>query len=135
MIGEFAALTTALLWSCSSIFFTLGGRYVGSTILNRTRLLIGLCYLLILHFLIKGELLPIGTGTNHWIWLGLSGIIGLALGDSALFKAFVLLGPHLSMLIMTLVPIISTLIAWIFIHETLSPIKLFGIFLTMVELY
>jgi len=27
MIGEFAALATAVLWSFSSIFFTIGGRY------------------------------------------------------------------------------------------------------------
>jgi drug/metabolite transporter (DMT)-like permease len=132
MIGELAALATAVLWSCSSIFFTFGGRYVGSAVLNRTRLVFGLCYLFFLHFIIYGKFLPINAGINTWIWLGLSGIVGLVLGDSALFQAFVLIGPHLSMLIMTLVPIISTIFAWIFLSETLTLVKLIGIICTII---
>jgi len=131
VIGEFAALATALLWSFSAIFFTLGGRYVGSTVLNRTRLVIGLVYLSIALFITKGQFLPINAGYNHWFWLGLSGIIGLVLGDSALFQAFVLIGPHLSMLLMTLVPIISIIIAWVFLTETLTIIEVFGVILTI----
>jgi len=134
MTGELAALATALLWSCSSILFTFGGRYVGSTILNRTRLVIGLCYLSVLHSIIYGKFLPVTAGSHNWFWLGLSGIVGLVLGDSALFQAFVLLGPHLSMLIMTLVPIIGTIFAWIFLAETLSLVKLIGIVTTLTGL-
>ena len=131
MTGELAALVTAFFWSCSSILFTFGGRFVGSTILNRTRLVIGLCYLSVLHFFIYGKFLPITADSHSWFWFGLSGIIGLVLGDSALFQAFVLIGPHLSMLIMTLVPIIGTIFAWIFLAETLSFIKLAGIICTI----
>jgi drug/metabolite transporter (DMT)-like permease len=132
MIGEIAALATALLWSCSSILFTFGGRYVGSTILNRTRLIFGLVYLSILHFIIFGKFLPVTSDLNAWLWLGLSGIVGLVLGDSALFQAFVLIGPHLSMLIMTLVPIVSTIFAWFFLHESLTVVKLLGIVCTLI---
>ncbi len=132
MIGELAALATALLWSCSSILFTFGGRYVGANILNRTRLVFGFCYLSILHFIIFSKFLPINVNLNAWFWLGLSGIVGLVIGDSALFQAFVLIGPHLSMLIMTLVPIISTIFAWIFLSETLTAVKIIGIICTLI---
>lgn len=131
MIGELAALATALLWTGTSVFFTVGGRRVGSVIVNRIRLLIGLIFLMTLHFIIKGEFIPVSAGYNHWLWLGLSGFIGLLLGDSALFQAFVLIGPHLSMLIMTLVPILSILFAWIFLAEKLSILNLLAIILTI----
>lgn len=106
-------------------------RYIGSTSLSRVRLIIGLIYLSVAHFIVKGQFIPINAGSNHWFWLGLSGIIGLVLGDSALFQAFVLIGPQLSMLIMTLVPILSILLAKIFLAETITFMKMIGICLTI----
>lgn len=131
MIGEFAALAAAFLWTSTSIFFTLSGRSVGSDVVNRIRLLIGLVFLTTLHFITQGKFLPINADLSHWYWFGLSGFIGLILGDSALFQAFVLIGPHLSMLIMTMVPIISIIFAWFFLAETLSVINIIGIVLTI----
>jgi drug/metabolite transporter (DMT)-like permease len=131
MAGQLAALATAFLWSGTSVFFTLSARHIGAITLNRSRLVIGLLFLSIVHLLTQGQLLPISASLNHWFWLGLSGIIGLVLGDSGLFQAFVLIGPHLSMLMMTLVPILSVLFAWIFLAETLSLVNIIGIILTM----
>jgi drug/metabolite transporter (DMT)-like permease len=42
-----------------------------------------------------------------------------------------MIGPRLSMLVMSLVPVISTLLAWIFLKETLSGLQIFGILLTL----
>ncbi len=131
MIGEFAALGTALCWSLTSTFFTIGGRHVGSVVVNRVRLLFALFFLLLAHLLIHRQLLPLQADPHRWLWLGISGIIGLALGDAVLFQAFVLVGPQISMLLMALVPIISTLIAWLFLGEVLTAMKLFAILLTV----
>jgi len=130
-LGEIAALTTAVCWSLTSTFFTIGGRYVGSVVVNRTRLVIALGYLSLAHYALHGELLPIHAETSRWGWLGLSGLVGLVLGDSCLFQAFVLVGPHLSMLLMSLVPIISTAIAWFLLGEVISPVKLWAVVLTV----
>ena len=78
-----------------------------------------------------GEIIPINAEGFRWLWLGFSGIIGLTLGDGFLFQAFVLVGAHISMLIMSLVPIFSTLIAWFVLGETLSFIKIIAIFITI----
>lgn len=131
MSGQLAALATAFLWSGTSVFFTLSARHIGAITLNRVRLVIGLLFLSIAHLIAQGQLLPISAGLTYWLWLGFSGIIGLVFGDSCLFHAFVLIGPHLSMLMMTLVPILSILFAWIFLAETLSVINILGIILTM----
>jgi drug/metabolite transporter (DMT)-like permease len=131
ILGELAALGTAVCWSLTSTCFTIGGRHVGSVVVNRVRLAIAVVYLSIAHLFLHGSLLPIHAEPFRWFWLGVSGIIGLALGDAALFQAFVLVGPHLSMLLMSLVPLISTLIAWIFLNEVLTFAKIGGIFITV----
>lgn len=85
----------------------------------------------ITHLVVQGGWFPVGVEGYRWFWLGLSGIIGLVLGDGFLFQAFVLIGPRRSMLLMSLVPIISTVIAWAFLGETLSAIEIMVVVLTV----
>jgi drug/metabolite transporter (DMT)-like permease len=130
-LGELAALGTSVCWTFTSIFFTLSGRRVGSVIVNQARLLLAVVFLSITHLLVLGTWFPNQAEAYRWFWLGLSGVIGLALGDGFLFQAFVLIGPRRSMLLMSLVPIMSTLIAWIFLAEALSAVEMVAIGLTV----
>jgi drug/metabolite transporter (DMT)-like permease len=130
-MGEFAALATSFLWSLTSIQFTLAGRRIGSQVVNRVRLVVAVCYLSLTHWLLYGRLWPVHAEPFRWSWLGLSGIIGLVLGDSCLFQAFVLIGPRRAMLLMTLVPVISTLLAWGWFGETLLPLEIVAVLLTV----
>ena len=99
------------------IFFTIGGTRVGSAVVNRIRLVLAVVFLSVTHFLLTGQWFPADVEPYRWGWLGLSGIIGLVIGDSMLFRAFVMIGPRLSMLLMSLVPIISAALAWVFLEE------------------
>ncbi len=67
-----------------------------------------------------GSFVPYNVTSYHWFWFGLSGIIGFAIGDMLLFRAFVLLGARISMLLMALVPVFGTVIAWLFLGEMLD---------------
>jgi drug/metabolite transporter (DMT)-like permease len=129
-MGSIAAILTSLCWSWSSIFFSSAGYVVGSKVVNRTRLLFAVTFLLMTHTLITGSPLPMQTEGFRWLWLGLSAIFGLVLGDAMLFQAYVLIGPRLSMLVMASVPAISAVFAWIFLGEMLSPIQMIGILIT-----
>lgn len=120
-----------MCWTFTSIFFTISGRRVGSVIVNQARLALAVGLLVITHFLVQGVWLPTQASLYRWFWLGLSGIIGLALGDALLFQAFVWIGPRLPMLLMALVPIISTMIAWLFLGERLSPVEMVAVGLTV----
>ena len=131
MIGELAALATSLAFSFGSTFLTLGGRRVGSMILNRARLLIAIIFLSITHWITLGTPLPLQAGSHRWLWLGLSGVVGLVLGDIFLFQAFVWIGPRLSMLMMSLAPIIATFLAWLFLGEQMGWVQFLGIGLTL----
>lgn len=130
-IGEIAALATSVAWSFTSTFFTIAGKEVGSMIVNRTRLLFASSFLLMTHFLLYGNLIPIHAEFYRWEWLALSGFIGLVIGDGLLFEAFVLIGARLSMLLMSLVPIISTILAWLFLKEILTIFEIVAIILTV----
>lgn len=126
-VGEFSALGTALCWSFGSIFFTISSRRLGYSMVNRLRLAAALLLLMLAHFITHGTFIPLDVTGYHWFWFGLSGIVGFAIGDMLLFKAFVLLGARIGMLLMALVPVFGTIIAWIFLGETLDLSELLAI--------
>jgi len=131
-LGEITALGTAFCWSFGSIFFTISSRRIGYSVVNRLRLVVGLLLLIISHYFIFGHLFPTNLTYIHWFWFGLSGIIGFAIGDTLLFKSFVLVGPRLSMLMMSLVPVFSTIIAWLFLGEILYYTDIIAIIITLI---
>ncbi len=130
-IGQLAALGASFFWSLSSVFFTLSGRRVGSPVVNRTRLLFAVVFVVLTHRLLQGTFLPADADGYRWFWMGLSGFIGYVIGDGFLFQGFVLIGPRLSMLLMALAPVFSTIMAWLLLDEQLSPVELVAIGLTV----
>lgn len=118
-LGELASILTAFCWSANSVCFTIAGRRVGSATVNVVRLWIALAAMLLLHLIMFGSIFPHAEGWRL-SYLGISGLIGFAIGDAVLFEAFVLLGPRLAMLIMTLWPVFAALLAWIFLGQSMS---------------
>lgn len=125
--GELAALMTSVLWSATAIFFTKAGQRIGSVMVNRIRLLIALVWLMAFHWFLQGSPLPVAAAPERWFWLGVSGVVGLVLGDSFLFQAYLWLGPRLGMLMMSLAPVLSALLALTFLGEQLSALQWLGI--------
>lgn len=130
-LGEFAAIATAFCWSFTAIFFSYSGRRMGSNVVSRSRLLFALLFIAISHLALQGALLPVDAEPFRWGWLALSSILGLVLGDTFLFYAYVLIGPRLSMLMMSLGPILSTIAGWFLFGERLTRPELAGIGLTI----
>lgn len=129
--GELAALGTAVCWSFTAIFFSYSGRIMGSTVVNRSRLIFAFLLLATSHFIIEGSFFPTGVEPFRWGWLSLSSLLGLVLGDAFLFQAFVLLGPRLSTLLMSTVPVYSTLFGWLLFGEVLTRVELLGVCLAV----
>ncbi len=130
-MGEIAALATSFCWSLNSIQFTFAGRRVGSRVVNRVRLGLAVVFLSLSHWFSHGKPWPIQAELYRWGWLGLSGALGLIIGDGSLFQAFLLIGPRRSMMLMTLVPVISTVAAWIVLGEVLLPLEIVAILITV----
>lgn len=131
LLGELAALATAACWTASAVSFGIASRRVGSGVLNRVRLLLATLYLLVFHTLLLGSPLPLEAAPDRWLWLGLSGVVGLAIGDAMLFRAYVHIGPRLGMLMMATAPVLSALLAYGSIGERLRALEWFGIMLSV----
>jgi drug/metabolite transporter (DMT)-like permease len=130
-VGMGAALGTAFLWALSSICFSIGGKRVGSIVVNRMRLLFAVIWLMITHLWMLGSIIPVNASPERWFWFGLSGIVGLAIGDAFLFAAYVLIGPRITTLFMASVPVVSAFIGWFFFHEELKILEILGILVTV----
>ena len=130
-IGESAALTTALCWAFTSLFFSEAGKLIGSFKVNKIRLLMAVSIYTIVLFFSKGYLFPENLSIDHIFWLGISGVIGLVIGDGAGFKAMVMIGPRMTSLLYSLAPVMATIIAWFFLGEALNLIDIAGISITI----
>jgi len=126
-IGEIAGLATSFIFAFGSLIFASAGRQVGSQVTNRVRLVFALIYLMILNTFLFGEPLPFSADASRWLWLAISGVIGLSLGDAFYFQALISVGPRLGSLLMSSAPIFGSIIAWIFLGETLMPMQITGI--------
>lgn len=130
-LGEFLALFTALSWTTSSLIFENIARKIHPQIANFLRVCIGTFMLGVVCLFTKRHLFfPIDVPSNDLGLLLLSGFIGMFLGDFFLFKAFKKIGARITMLIMTLSPIIVALIDFIFLGVHLSVLQLTAIFIT-----
>lgn len=130
-MGEVAALLTAMCYATSSVFFTLAGKKYGPLVSNRLRLVIAILLLGITHWIILGSPIPINAGLQRWLWLGASGIVGLAIGDLFLFQAYVIIGPRMGLLFLSLAPAIASVLAWLILGEKLSLGNIIGIIITL----
>ena len=89
-----AALLTALCWSASSIASARSASLLGGMVANRARLILASGFLAL-------AVLAVGPGLwgpTAW-WFVLSGVIGLGLGDIALFLAYERLGARVPALL------------------------------------
>jgi len=124
-------LGTAVLWSFTSIFFTLASRLIGSYQLNKLRIPLAAVFLFGMLFITTGNLWPENVNNQAYMYLIISGIVGLSLGDLCLFRAFVIIGTRLTLLIFAISPIIAAVTAWIMLGEQLGIYAILGILITI----
>ena len=129
LIGEISALVTACFWSVSSVSFALATRTIGSVQVNVTRLILATVLIFCVVF-IGGLDMQVSNG--QMLYLGASGIIGFAFGDTFLFLSFKRIGARLTMLVMSLAPAVATVLAYILLGEGLSAAGCIGIAVTIL---
>ena len=131
MTGELAALGTALCWTITVISFEAAGKRVGALSVNIIRLFLVLLFLSLYSMITRGVPLPLDATGHQWFWLGLSGVTGFVIGDLFLFRAFILIGGRITMVIYALVPPVTALAGWLLLGETLTLKQWLGITLTV----
>jgi drug/metabolite transporter (DMT)-like permease len=131
-LGELAAMGTSFCWAGGSLLFAMAGRRIGSYKVNKLRIPIAIIFLSIFLLIGYGDLFPTGCDNHALIYLAISGIIGLAIGDTFYFRCLVILGPRLGSLMMALAPVMTAIIAFIMLEERLSLMAIAGIIVTLV---
>lgn len=127
--GELAALGTAICWSFTGLFFAEAARRVGALRVNLLRLPVALV-LLSLTLAATGASLATLDG-RRVAWLTASGVVGLVVGDLALFEAMRRIGPRLALLIMSLAPISASVAGLVMLSERPGRLALLGIAITL----
>jgi drug/metabolite transporter (DMT)-like permease len=84
----------------------------------------------ITHLLVHGTVMP-HADPSQWFYLGLSGVMGLALGDFGYFGMLALIGPRRGLIMTALVPIFSSVTAYYLLGETLAVWDMIGIGITL----
>ena len=119
-IGEIAGIGVAVCWTISALFFEKAGHKISSLSVNFIRLFLAIGFLGITTFFTRGIFFPTDATGYQWFWLGLSGFIGFFLGDLFLFKSFSIIGSRTAALMMSLAPMLTAVIGWFFLKESLS---------------
>ena len=111
-----AAFLTTVFFSTSAICANRSIRVVGTTWANLGRLVTALVFLGLYAHLLGPGIAPAGTR-----WFLLSGIIGMGLGDIAMFGALPLIGSRLTVLItQCLAAPIAAIVEWLWLGTVLS---------------
>ena len=130
-VGQYAALGTALCWTVSTLAFEAAGRRAGSMAINLIRLVMAWVILAVFCWLVRGLPLPTDASGDTLFWMALAGLVGFFLCDLCLFRAWVLMGPRLTVLIFSLAPPIAALSAWVFLGEALTWLNWLGMAVTL----
>jgi drug/metabolite transporter (DMT)-like permease len=115
----------------SAVGFSNATSVLGSQVTNRLRVVLALIALIVINTVLYGKPIPFDAGLERWGWLTLSGVIGLALGDAFLFSSYRHIGPRLGLLLLSLAPVFSAVIAWGLFGETLTFMQMLGIAVTL----
>ena len=127
--GELAALFAACLWAVSSVVYARIGERIPPIELNLIKGTIAIA-LLVITLLLQGDFLA-ENAPNNLCLLIFSGVLGIGVGDTAFFFALNYLGARRALLMETLAPPITAILALIFLQEKLSLLAICGILLTV----
>lgn len=126
--GELCGLLTAVCWAGSSIVFSAATARVGTILVNISRLFVALCFLIPILLIVGADA---QLSSVQVLYLGTSGVIGLAVGDSFLFRSYRQIGPRIAMLVMSVSPAISAILAFAVLDERPSLLGIAGMAVTL----
>lgn len=134
-LGFLAATGTLLSWSIGTYAFLRASRIIDPGLLNRARLLLAVGATLVLASMTSGMwpwIVVTSTTYHAWFWLGLSGIVGLTIGDLFGFTSLRILGARRQSVIGTLAPAAAAAAGLLLLNEQISIIDIAGITVTLV---
>jgi drug/metabolite transporter (DMT)-like permease len=133
MIGEAAALAAAACWAVGSHLFGRVGRAgeVPPGALNLAKCVTATAMFAATGLAVLGRAHPVVPSASL-PWLLVSGVIGLALGDSAYFAAMATIGVRRALLLLSTAPVFAAIGGAVFLHEPIGLRELASIAAVMI---
>ena len=130
-VGELISIAVAFSWTVTALLSEFGSKRMGNLTLNLTRMAITLVFSGILFWVTGGTPLPAGAGTEAYLWMMLSGLVGYVIGDFCLFQCYIIIGSKFGQLFMTLAPIAAAITAWLTLGQQMRPQALLAMLVTL----
>ena len=127
-IGEIAAIGAAIVWACATWIYGQFGHRFSAMQLNIIKGLVASIMMLLVMPLIPMPEFELSA--NHFWILAISGIIGIAIGDSAYFSALKRIGANKTLLLESLAPPLSGVLALMFLGAALTLQSWLGVVIT-----
>ncbi|KID58289.1 hypothetical protein JF50_06330 [Pseudoalteromonas luteoviolacea] len=129
-IGEIAAFCAAAVWAFSTLLYKRFSHHLNPLELNVAKGVIASALMAAVLLFTWDTQLP--SSHTSWGWLIASGIVGIAIGDSAYFAALRNIGPARTLVIESLAPAIAGLLNIILLGVYLSATAWLGIIITTI---
>ncbi|MCA9036486.1 MAG: DMT family transporter [Planctomycetaceae bacterium] len=131
-IGEVSALTAAACWATGSMLYSriplsAAGISFAKNSIGSMVLLVHLA----IHSLVM-QTPMFRADAASWLWLSLSGLMGIVIGDTFYFRSLQILGPRRALMVSTSSPVFAAILGWLFLSETVSIVSAVGMTLTLV---
>jgi len=129
-LGAIAALLSALCWAVAAILFRRIGNHVSAMGINLAKGLVALIFMavLLLPSFYSGLSL---LDQNSLVALALSGLVGICFGDTLYFLTLVRMGARRTLLLGSLIPVTTAVIAVIFLGEQITLLAWLGMALSI----
>lgn len=115
--GEIISLIVAVSWTTTALFASEASHRLGSMSVNVIRLVAASLFLSIILWITIGYPYPVYADGKTWLYLSLSALVGYIFGDYCLFNSYIVIGPKIGQLFMTLAPPIAAIAGWILLGE------------------
>lgn len=132
LVGKILALSCALLWAVAVIFFKRAGETIRPAALNLYKTAVAAVLLLPVFWITGESLIPPHLTGMDWLMLAASGVLGIALSDTLLFKCLNMLGAGLTAIVECMYSPMVMALSWLVLFNHLSFLQVAGAFLVVI---
>jgi drug/metabolite transporter (DMT)-like permease len=134
-IGFLFAFGACIGWSIAGFIITSATKKLSVPIINLLRLAFGVSFITIITLLFDFQDFIHLFSSNlvqAWLWLGLSGIVSLVVGDHLSFKSYAILKPQKASIVTTLSPTTALIFGILLLNEKINAVGILGIIITVL---
>ena len=118
--GEIIAILSAVSCTATALYASEASSRLGTMTVNVLRLAMATLFLSAVLWITTGFPYPASADGKVWFYLALSALVGYVFGDWCLFNSYLVIGPKIGQLFMTLAPPISAVTGWLLLGEQMS---------------